>query len=98
MKTSLFFSFPVPDKCVLPCFSKSDFKEFKMIDFNNIYTNQPEVVESVVKEKQKGKNLTIPYVVEIDGIKWLIDGHHTIISKILNGQKKVRVMYLKINI
>jgi hypothetical protein len=95
MKTSLFFNYPVPESVVFPCFSKKDFSEFKIIDFKDLHTNQPEVVDSVVQAKQKNKNLTIPYVAEINGIKCLIDGHHTIVSKILNGQKKVKVMYLK---
>lgn len=93
MKTSNFFNYP--HNLELPLFGKSDFKEFKIIDFKDLYTNQPEIDEKVLANKIRGVNLTLPYVVEFKGKRILIDGHHTIVAKILNGQKKVRVMYLK---
>lgn len=96
--TSDYFTFPYLNYRELPAFRKSDFKEFKTISISkNIYTNQPTVQNSVIQTKRKGKNLTLPYVVEFKGDLLLVDGHHTIVAKKLNGQKKVRAMFLKLD-
>lgn len=92
MKTSNFFTYP--HNLEVPCIGKSDFKCFKFICLDDLYTNHPELDEVALSEKVRGKNLTIPYVIKLRGIMILIDGHHTIAAKIINGQKKAKVMFI----
>jgi hypothetical protein len=76
----------------LPPMNKNQFKEVKFISVNDIYANQKEIDSKVLNEKLKGKNLSTCYVAVFNGKNILIDGHHTVISKILNGKRKVKVL------
>lgn len=95
MKTSDFLKYPHNFHNEMPSFGKSDFSIFKIILISELWTNQPEVNDEVVRVKMKGKNLTTPYVIELKGKLILIDGHHTVIAKKLNGQTKIKAMFLK---
>lgn len=75
--------------------SKEQFTSTRFINTNELYANQPEIDSKCLNEKLKGKNHSILYVYEINDKKILIDGHHTVISKILNGKRKIKALYLK---
>jgi len=70
--------------------NREDFNEVKVININDLHPNQWTIDEECLKRKIKGKNLSLVYVVYIRGIYVLIDGHHTVVAKLLNGQKKVK--------
>ena len=80
----------------MPNFGESDFSAFKMVLISDLWANQEEVQPEVIDVKRRGKNLTIPYVVNLKGKLILIDGHHTTIAKKLNGQKKIKAMFLQL--
>jgi len=93
--TSFYFHYPHNLHNEMPSFGKADFKGRKTITISDLFTNQPTVQNSVIEAKRKGKNLTTPYVIELKGKLILIDGHHTIVAKKLNGQRKIVAMFLK---
>ena len=75
--------------------SMKDFKTVKRVRICDLTPNQPHVDMDVVEMKQKGKGLTMPYVLEYNGKLILMDGHHTTIAKMLNGQQYIKCLYFK---
>ena len=74
----------------LPAMNKSQFKEVRLIGTKELFANQKEIDSDVLNEKLKGKNHSICYVAISNEKNILIDGHHTVIAKILNGNSKVK--------
>lgn len=95
MKTSEFLKYPHNLYDYMPCIGKSDFSVFKTVNICDLWANQSDVNYFDVKIKMKGKNITTPYVISLKDKLILIDGHHTVIAKKINGQKKVKAMFLK---
>ncbi len=93
MKTSIHLK---THNLTLPLFGKNDFKEFKTVTICDLHANQENLDVDCLNLKIKGKNLSIPYVVKFFDKLILIDGHHTVVSKKINGQKKVKVLFLKL--
>lgn len=86
-----------PHKENLPLFSKASFFRTKMVSIEGLYANQEFIDSKVLSDKIGGKNLSICYTVKINGKIILIDGHHTVIAKKLNGNKKFRSMFLDLD-
>lgn len=78
----------------LPVFGKSDFKNTKLVKVKNLYANQPVIDPSVLAYKLKGQKLSQIYIVNYNQKDIVIDGHHTVVAKIINGQSKVKANYL----
>ena len=82
-----------------------DGKSFGMVDFNkniivkisDLYANQMALDPEALALKRKGKHLTMPMVVRKNNKLILIDGHHTVIAKKLNGSEKVKAKYLDLD-
>jgi hypothetical protein len=75
---------------------QNDFKENKRVKISDLHPNQKYIDSEVLEYKLKNKQLTIPYVLFYLGRYILIDGHHTVISKLINGQKFIYCKYLHI--
>lgn len=78
-------------------FSWSDFKKNKIVKISDLYANQIALDPAALALKRKGKNLTTPMVVRKNNKLILIDGHHTVIAKKLNGSENVKVKYLDLD-
>lgn len=76
----------------LPAMNKSQFKDVRFINPKELFANQKEIDSKVLNGKLKGKNHSICYVAISNGKMILIDGHHTVIAKLLNGKRKVKVV------
>lgn len=75
-----------------------DFKLFVYIDLNLLHPNQLDLDINVVNRKLKNPKMnSTPYVVLLNGDLILIDGHHTIASKILKGIKKAKCLFYPIS-
>lgn len=81
----------------IPAVGKKDFTQTKFIYISDLYANQELIDSKVLNYKLLGKNLSQLFVIEFNNKKILIDGHHTVIAKKLNGNKRVKCKYLKIN-
>lgn len=81
----------------LPIFGKNDFKSFRFVSISDLFANQEFIDSKVLNIKLSGKNMSVCYVVEFNEKKILIDGHHTVIAKKLNGLRKVKAMFLNLN-
>lgn len=68
---------------------KGRFTRTERIVIADLSPRQSLVEIDVLRAKMKGIGLTKPYVVIGKGFKVLIDGHHTVIAKKLNGQQFV---------
>ena len=77
---------------------KHSFVSIKKIEINQLIANQEYIDKDVLKIKIKGKQLTIPYVLNYNNKLILIDGHHTVIAKKINGQKFIMCKFLKRNV
>ncbi len=97
MNISQFFDGYTPLDHQLPVLGKLDFKNIKVIDISVLLPNQSNVDYDVIEHKRKGKNLSKVYVVRKLDKYYIIDGHHTVIAKKLNGQKKVKTFFLDLN-
>jgi len=74
--------------------NRNDFNIKKRIKISDIKPMQERVDMKIVSNKQKGSHkYSIVYVVEHNNNKILIDGHHTVIAKLLNGQKYIYCLY-----
>lgn len=71
-----------------------DFKVFVYVPIDELHPNQLNLDMDVVKAKRKNhsKNSTL-YTVYQDGHLILIDGHHTVAGKMLDGIKKVKTLF-----
>lgn len=74
--------------------NKLSFVSKKRIEISSLRPNQHEVDQDEIELKRKGKRLQDIYVVNHKGENYLMDGHHTVIAKMLNGQKYVTAYYL----
>jgi hypothetical protein len=77
-------------------FGRQDFKDKKLIEISSLYANQSTLDIECLALKVIGKNHTVPFVLNYRGINILIDGHHTVISKKINGKKQIKAKYLQI--
>lgn len=82
----------------LPLFGKQDFSKFKIVDISDLHANQKNIDLACLERKLKGKGLSVPYIVEYKEKLILIDGHHTVIAKKLNGQKRIKALFLQLNV
>jgi len=78
----------------LPVFGKEGFIKTKLVKVKNLYANQPHIDPQALALKLKGKNLTQIYIVNYNQKDIVIDGHHTTVAKIMNGQERVKALYL----
>lgn len=81
----------------LPGLNKREFTSDMLVSIDDLWANQPTLDEETLNIKLKGKKLSACYVVGFNGKKILIDGHHTVIAKKLNGQNKLWVKFLDLN-
>lgn len=72
---------------------KDKFNGRKIVNIADLYPNQAEIDVDLVNNKQKGKLLKTPYVLKYNNKLILMDGHHTVIAKKLNGVTKVKVLF-----
>ena len=70
-------------------FGSGDYNKKGFVKIEDITPNQETLDEKCLKMKIKGKNLSLPHVLQYKGKNILIDGHHTVIAKKINGIKKV---------
>ncbi|QQV91505.1 hypothetical protein M1M25_gp007 [Tenacibaculum phage Gundel_1] len=70
-------------------FGPNDFIKKEFIKIEDLTPNQEHIELNTLTEKIKGKNLTVPHVLLYNDKKILIDGHHTVIAKLLKGQSKI---------
>lgn len=96
MKTGDFLNFGHNEE--LPPLNPKEFSFTVFVRINDIWANQPSIDSECLKHKIKGKNLSICYVAKKNGKHILIDGHHTVIAKKLNGRQKVRVKFIDLDL
>lgn len=74
--------------------NKSLFNKTGFFDIKELTPNQKEVDPDHIelKSRKKVKNSTL-YVFKINGLNILIDGHHTVCSKISKGITKIKAKY-----
>lgn len=77
--------------------NRNHFVKRKRVKINQLHPNQPEVDPEVILVKRKGRQLTIPVVLQYGTMFILLDGHHTVSAKKMNGQSYVYAKYLKID-
>ncbi len=80
----------------LPSMGKNDFNRVKLVSIDALWANQHEVDDTIIANKRKGIGFTMPYVVSYMGKLILMDGHHTVIAKRLNGRVKVYAFFLEL--
>ena len=77
---------------LLPIVGKDSFNKAKIINISELHFNQDTVDPDVVLYKKRTKKFSICYVIIINGKKILIDGHHTVIAKILSGKTSIKAL------
>jgi hypothetical protein len=82
---------------VLPIMGPHEFTETKIISVFDLYANQEEINGDHLKKKLKGKNDSVCYVAIFNGKYILLDGHHTVIAKMLNGKSKIKALCNRVN-
>lgn len=97
METQLIFNNPV-NQVFVENLSKTDFVTRKRVAIEMLHPNQKYIDDSVLAEKIKGHNHTTPYVLCLNGINVLYDGHHTVAAKKINGQKYIIALFHQITI
>lgn len=71
--------------------SKDKFIQSGLVYINELTPNQKTLDTDCLQGKIKGTvKLTSIYVLKYKGLNILIDGHHTVIAKLIKGQIKVR--------
>lgn len=96
IETTVFFNRPVcnPD---LGALGRGMFTQKKRFKIDELSPRQIYVCEETINYKMKGRWLTTPCIVVSKKETVLIDGHHTVIAKMLNGQKYVYALYYTID-
>jgi len=77
--------------------NKSSFSLVRMVNISDLWPNQREVDTDVIDIKVKNKNLSPIYVIQTDGKQFIVDGHHTVIAKKLQGKKRIKVNFLHLS-
>jgi hypothetical protein len=91
MMTTCIFKKPLYTGTIVA--THEDFKMFFMVPIDQLHPNQLNIDMEVVNRKRKNARLNSTlYVVFQGGDLVLIDGHHTVAAKILNGIKKVKAL------
>jgi len=83
---------------IIPPLNPGQFDKAKMVKIGDLWANQSLIDNKTLTLKMKGKNLSVCYVLSVNNKFILIDGHHTVIAKKLNGQQKVKVMFLALTL
>lgn len=81
----------------IPALNKVNFKNTIFIKIDELWANQRLITTEVLNQKLRNKNLSTCFVVKYMDKKILIDGHHTVISKKINGRNRVKVKYLDLD-
>ncbi len=78
--------------------ARADFKERKRVLLSEIIPMQERIDMKIIENKRKGfMKYSEPFIVKFKSNLYLIDGHHTAVAKILNGQKYIFGMFLSLN-
>lgn len=77
--------------------SPNMFSISRKIQIEYLQANQKEIEKDCLSRKLKGVNLSIPIVLIYKGKYILMDGHHTVIAKMLKGFDFIRCKTLIID-
>lgn len=96
IRTDLYLKgFNQKDMCFNPPIGRDDFVTRKRIEINKLISNQEYIDKDTLEHKIKGYSFTMPHVLEFKNELILMDGNHTVIAKLLRGQKDIYCLYLK---
>lgn len=81
---------PVNNDLTFQSFGKEDYHKIGYIKIDDVIPNQVELDIECLQRKIKGKGLSFPHVLLYNGKTILMDGHHTVIAKKINGQVRFK--------
>lgn len=92
MLTTCIFKKPLYTETIVA--RHEDFKYFLMVPIELLHPNQLDLDSEVINKKRKNNRLNSTlYVVMQNNDLILIDGHHTVAGKIMDGIKKVKCLF-----
>lgn len=91
MNTEIIFNNPLSTDCIGDV-GKGRFTARKRILISSLHPRQTFIDDDCLADKIKGKYHTCPFVVITKDKNILIDGHHTVAAKKINGKKYIMAL------